>query len=73
MILHMLALLLTMSADLAMSEPSCWEHGVEYHGGGLPNPMVAQVIQIQIQFCRFPALNMRWRTNMRYTTVIQLN
>lgn len=30
-------------SDLLMSDPSCFEHGVEYHGGGLPDPMVDQV------------------------------
>jgi len=27
----------------AGSDPSCWEPGVEYHGGGLPDPMVSEV------------------------------
>ena len=38
-------------SDLLMSDPSCFEHGVEYHGGGLPDPMVDQVMQMNL-FCQ---------------------
>jgi len=39
---HMLPMLVSCT-NLVVSDPSCWENGVEYHGGGLPDPMVDQV------------------------------
>merc|ERR1719350_2192356 len=44
MVVSVLAALATLPATLGQA--TCWEEGVEYHGGGLDNPMVDSVVSV---------------------------